>query len=95
MSIFVKKYNIFYIHVKELKFLSLSVPIENSLWHARIGIFNVDRAYIKKVKVPRLSVTNVMLVYCSFRFFFIIKLLFRLKLPKLAFNSLYSSHVLF
>ena len=69
MSIFVKKYNIFYIHVKELKFLSLSVPIENSLWHARIGLFNVDRAYIKKVKVPRLSLTNVMLVYCSFSFF--------------------------
>ena len=60
------------------------MPIENSLWHARIGIFNLNRAYIQKIKVPRLTKTN-----CHFSVLFsqflllIIKLFFRLKLPKL------------
>ena len=38
--------------------MSLSMPKENSLWHARIGIFNLNRTYITKIKVPRLPLTN-------------------------------------
>ena len=34
--------------------MSLSMPIENSLCHARIGIFNLNRTCIKKLEVPRL-----------------------------------------
>ena len=84
MSIFVKKYNICYTHVKELKILSLSMPIENSLWHARVGIFNLNRTYIKKIKVPRFPLINCHFSVLFFQFlFFIIKLFFRLKLPKL------------
>ena len=26
----------------------LSMPIEHSLWHTRIGIFNLNRTYIKQ-----------------------------------------------
>ena len=71
-------------HVKGLKNMSLSMPIENSLWHARIGIFNLNRTYIKKVKVLRLPLTNCHFSVLFFQFlFFIIKLFFRLKLPKL------------
>ena len=80
MSILVKKYNIFFIHVKELKIMPLSMPIENSLWHSRIGIFNLNRAY----KVSRLPPANCHFNVLFFQFlFFIIKLFFRSKLPKL------------
>ena len=84
MSIFVKKYNICYVHIKELKIMFLSKPIENSLWYAKIGIFNLNRTYIKKMKVPRLLLTNCHFSVLFFEFlFFIIKLFFCLKLPKL------------
>ena len=87
----VKKYNIFYMHVKELKIMPLSMPIENSLWHARYIIyiilyiiFNLNRIYIKNIKVPRLPLTNCHFSVLFFQFlFFIIKLFFRLKLSKL------------
>ena len=29
----------------------LSMLIKNSLWHARIGIFNLNRTYSKKIKL--------------------------------------------
>ena len=48
--------------------MSLSMPKENSLWHARIGIFNLNRTYITKIKVPRLPLTNY---HFSVHFFFI------------------------
>ena len=68
-------------HVNELKIISLSMPIENILWHARIGIFNLNR---KKKKVPRLPLINCHYSVLFFQFFLIIiKLFFRLKLPKL------------
>ena len=37
--------------------LSLSMPIK-CLWNARIGIFNLNKTYIKKLKVPRLPLPN-------------------------------------
>ena len=84
MSISAKNYNNLYIYVKELKTMSLSMPIENSLWHARIGIFNLNRTYIKKIKASRLPLTNCHFSVLFFQFlFFIIKLFFCLKLPKL------------
>ena len=52
-----------------LEDLSLSIPIENSLWHPGIGIFNLNRTYIKKLKVARLP---LILVYCSFSFLFLL-----------------------
>ena len=64
--------------------MSLSMPIENSLWHGRIGIFNLNETYSKKVKVHRLALTNCHFRVLFFQFLvFIIKLFFRLKLPKL------------
>ena len=58
------------------------MPIENSLWHARIGIFNLNRTYIKKIKVNKLINCRFSVPFFQF-LFFIIKLFFRLKLPKL------------
>ena len=70
--------------IKELKIMSLCIPIENSLWHARMGIFKLNRTYSKKIKVPRFPLTNFHFSVLFFQFlFFIIKLFFRLKLPKL------------
>ena len=74
------------------------MPIENRLWHARIGIFNLNRTYIKKIKVPRLPLTN-----CYFSVgtvlsvpFFYYQAIFSFKIVKtVSFNSLHSSHVLF
>ena len=77
MSISAKNYNNLCIYVKELKTMSLSMPIENSLWHARIGIFNLNRTYIKKIKASRLPLTNCHFSVLLFQFlFFIIKLFF-------------------
>ena len=74
--------------------MSLSMPIENILWQPRIRIFNLNRSYIKKLRVPRFPLINCSFSVLFFRFLFlIIKLFFRLKLPKLLlFNSLHSSH---
>ena len=84
MSISVKKYNILYIHINELKIMYLHMPIQNSLWHARIGIFNLNKIYIQKIKVPRLPLTNCHFSVLFFQFlFFFIKLFFRLTLRKL------------
>ena len=64
--------------------MSLSIPIENSLWYARIRIFNLNRTYIKKIKVPRLPVANCYFIIMFFQFlFFIIKLFFCLQLSNL------------
>ena len=82
MSISVKNYNNLYIHVEQLKITSLSMPTENSLWHAKIGIFNMNRTYIKKIKLPSLPLTNCHFSVLSVSFF-IIKPFFLLKLPKL------------
>ena len=60
----------------------LSMLIENSLWHARIGIINLNN-YIKKIKVPRLPLINCHFSVLFFMVFFTIKVFFRLKLPKL------------
>ena len=57
--------------------MSLSMRIENSLWHARIKIFNLDRTYIKKIKVPRVPLKNCHFSALFFQFlFFIVKLFF-------------------
>ena len=48
MYILVKKYKIFYMHVKELESKSLPMPTENFLWYARIGIFNLSRTFWQK-----------------------------------------------
>ena len=77
MSIFGKKYNICYVHAKELKIMSLSMPIENSLWHEGIGIFNLNKTNINKIKVPRFILTN-----CHFSVLFFQFLFFITKLPK-------------
>ena len=95
MSILVKKYKIFHMHVKELKIVSLFMLIENSLWHPRIGIFNLKRTYNQKLKVSKI-VQTVILVYCSFSSFLYYQAIFSFKIVKIvAFNSLHSSHVLF
>ena len=73
-----------YTHINELKIMSLYMPTQNSLWHARIGIFNLNKTYIQKIKVPRLPLTNCHFSVLFFQFlFFIIKLFFRLTLRKL------------
>ena len=73
-----------YTHINELKIMSLYMPTQNSLWHARIGIFNLNKTYIQKIKVPRLPLTNCHFSVLFFQFlFFFIKLFSRLKLRKL------------
>ena len=73
-----------YTHINELKIMSLYMPTQNSLWHARIGIFNLNKIYIQKIKVPRLPLTNCHFSVTFFQFlFFFIKLFSRLKLRKL------------
>ena len=52
--------------------MSLSMPIENSLWHEKIGIFNLNRAYIKKTKALRLLLTNCHLSVLFFQFLFLL-----------------------
>ena len=75
--------------------MSLFMPIENSLWHARIGIINLNNC-IKKIKVPRLPLINCHFSVLFFKFFFTIKVFFSFKIAKtVAFNLLYSSRVHF
>ena len=55
----------------------LPMLIKNSFWHARIGIFNLNRTYGKKIKLPSISSTNFHFIVLSLQFlFFIIKLRF-------------------
>ena len=69
-------------HIKEVQIMSLFMPIENSLWHARIGIINLNNC-IKKIKVPTLPLINCHFSVLFFKFFLLLKYFFRLKLPKL------------
>ena len=96
MSIFVKKVQ-YLLYTRQGAQNYLSMPIENSLWHARIGIFNLSRTYIKKIKVPRFPLINCYfsVLFCRFSFFYY-QTIFSFKIAKtVVFNSLHSSHVLF
>ena len=78
MSISVKKYNILYIHT------SMSSKLCLYTCRHKIGIFNLNKIYIQKIKVPRLPLTNCHFSVTFFQFlFFFIKLFSRLKLRKL------------
>ena len=48
--------------------MSSSMPIENSLWHAKIEIFNLNRAYIEK-EVPIFLFINCHFSILFFQFF--------------------------
>ena len=62
---FGQELQIIFMCFSELQIKSLSIPMQNALWHARIGIFNLNRTYRKNIKVNDF---NLMKTSHSFRY---------------------------
>ena len=67
--------HIYYTHQRVQNYV-FTMLIKNSLWHARIGIFNLSRNYIKKIKVPRFPLINCRFSVLFVQFLFLVSYYF-------------------